>query len=148
VKLTGSPYLLPPLAEDWLPEDHLACFAVDIVHQLDLTVLTRQYRGTGSAAYHPTVMLDLVICGYATGVFSSRRIEAATHDSIAFRYIAGNEQPDHDSLSTFPQTLSQWNRSIVCASADHCPTDEVAQAGHHRAGRHQGSRQCLAPCGV
>jgi transposase len=97
----ATPYLLPPSVEDWLPKEHLARFVVDIVDQLDLSALTRQYRGTGSAAYHPTVMLSLLIYGYATGVFSSRRIEAATHESIAFRYIAANEQPDHDSLCTF-----------------------------------------------
>ena len=97
----ATPFLLPPSVEDWLPKDHLARFVVDIVDQLDLSALTRQYRGTGSAAYHPTVMLGLLIYGYATGVYSSRRIEAATYESIAFRYIATNEQPDHDSLCTF-----------------------------------------------
>jgi len=94
-------YLLPPSVEDWLPKDHLARFVVDIVDQLDLSALTRQYRGTGSAAYHPAVMLGLLIYGYATGVYSSRRIEAATYESIAFRYIAANMQPDHDSLCAF-----------------------------------------------
>ena len=97
----ATPFLLPPSVEDWLPKDHLARFVVDIVDQLDLSALTRQYRGAGSAAYHPTVMLGLLIYGYATGVYSSRRIEAATYESIAFRYIAANEQPDHDSLCTF-----------------------------------------------
>ena len=97
----ATPFLLPPSVEDWLPKDHLARFVVDIVDQLDLSALTRQYRGTGSAAYHPAVMLGLLVYGYATGVYSSRRIEAATHDSIAFRYIAANEQPDHDSLCAF-----------------------------------------------
>jgi transposase len=97
----ATPFLLPPSVEDWLPNDHLARFVVDIVDQLDLSALTRQYRGSGSAAYHPTVMLGLLIYGYATGVYSSRRIEAATYESIAFRYIAANEQPDHDSLCTF-----------------------------------------------
>ena len=97
----ATPFLLPPSVEDWLPQDHLARFVVDIVDQLDLSALARQYRGAGSAAYHPTVMLGLLIYGYATGVYSSRRIEAATHESIAFRYIAANEQPDHDSLCTF-----------------------------------------------
>jgi len=97
----ATPFLLPPSVEDWLPKDHLARFVVDIVDQLDLSELTRQYRGSGSAAYHPTVMLGLLIYGYATGVYSSRRIEAATHESIAFRYIASNEQPDHDSLCAF-----------------------------------------------
>ena len=97
----ATPFLLPPSVEDWLPKDHLSRFVVDIVDQLDLSAMVRQYRGTGSDPYHPTVMLGLLIYGYATGVYSSRRIEAATHDSIAFRYIAGNEQPDHDSLCTF-----------------------------------------------
>ncbi len=97
----ATPFLLPPSVEDWLPKDHLARFVVDIVDQLDLSALTRQYRGSGSAAYHPAVMLGLLIYGYATGVYSSRRIEAATFDSIAFRYIAANEQPDHDSLCAF-----------------------------------------------
>jgi len=97
----ATPFLLPPSVEDWLPKDHLARFVVDIVDQLDLSALTREYRGTGSAAYHPTLMLGLLIYGYATGVYSSRRIEAATHESIAFRYIAANEQPDHDSLCAF-----------------------------------------------
>ncbi|MEI6738413.1 MAG: IS1182 family transposase, partial [Pseudomonadota bacterium] len=94
-------YLLPPSVDEWLPKDHLARFVVDIVDQLDLSALTRQYRGTGSAAYHPAVMLGLLLYGYATGVYSSRRIEAATYESIAFRYIAANTQPDHDSLCTF-----------------------------------------------
>jgi len=94
-------YLLPPSVDEWLPKDHLARFVVDIVDQLDLSDLTRQYRGTGSAAYHPAVILGLLIYGYATGVYSSRRIEAATYESIAFRYIAANTQPDHDSLCTF-----------------------------------------------
>jgi len=94
-------YLLPPSVDDWMPKDHLARFVVDIVDQLDLSALSRQYRGTGSAAYHPAVMLGLLIYGYATGVYSSRRIEAATYESIAFRYIAANTQPDHDSLCVF-----------------------------------------------
>ena len=94
-------YLLPPSVDDWLPKNHLARFVVEIVDQLDLSEITRQYRGSGSAAYHPTVMLGLLIYGYATGVYSSRRIEAATYESVAFRYIAANTQPDHDSLCTF-----------------------------------------------
>ena len=97
----ATPFLLPPSVADWLPKDHLARFVVDIVDQLDLSALTRRYRGTGSAAYHPTVMLGLLIYGYATGVYSSRRIEVATYESIAFRYIAANQQPDHDSLCAF-----------------------------------------------
>ena len=98
-----TPYLLPPSLDDWLPKDHLARFVVDIVEQLDLSALTRQYRGAGSAAYHPAVLLALLLYGYATGTFGSRRIEQATHDSLAFRYIAANTHPDHDTLCAFRQ---------------------------------------------
>ena len=96
-----TPYLLPPSVDDWLPKDHLARFVVDIVEQLDLSALTRQYRGAGSAAYHPQMLLALIIYGYATGTFGSRRIEQATYESLAFRYIAANTHPDHDTLCAF-----------------------------------------------
>ena len=94
-------YLLPPSVDDWLPEDHLARFVVDVVEQLDLSELTRQYAGRGRKAHHPSVLLSLLVYGYATGVFSSRKIERATYDSVAFRYLAANTHPDHDTLATF-----------------------------------------------
>jgi transposase len=84
-----------------LPEDHLARFVVDIIDQLDLSGMTRQYRGSGKAAYHPSTLLALLIYGYTTGVYSSRRIESASYESLAFRYIAANTHPDHDTLCTF-----------------------------------------------
>jgi len=96
-----TPYLFPPSVTDWLPEDHLARFVVEVVDQLDLSELTRQYAGRGSKAHHPAVLLSLLIYGYATGVFSSRKIERATYDSIAFRYVAANTHPDHDTIATF-----------------------------------------------
>lgn len=94
-------YLFPPSVSDWLPEDHLARFVVEVVDQLDLSELSRQYAGRGSKAHHPGLLLSLLIYGYATGVFSSRKIECATHDSIAFRYLAANTHPDHDTIATF-----------------------------------------------
>jgi transposase len=94
-------YLLPPSLEDWLNEDHLARFVVEVVDQLDLTKLTRQYTGRGSKAHHPATLLAILVYGYATGVFSSRRLERATYDSVAFRYIAAGSHPDHDTLATF-----------------------------------------------
>lgn len=94
-------YLLPPSVEDWLPEDHLARFIVEAIEKLDLNDLTRAYAGRGSAAYHPEVMLGLLVYGYATGTFASRRIERATYDSVAFRYLAVGSHPDHDTLATF-----------------------------------------------
>ena len=94
-------YLLPPTLDDWLNQDHLARFIVEVVDSLDLSKLTRQYAGRGSKAYHPATLLAILVYGYATGIFSSRRLEQATYDSVAFRYIAAGSHPDHDSLATF-----------------------------------------------
>ena len=94
-------YLLPPSVDEWLPENHLARFIVEVIDRLDLTELTRCYGGRGSAAHHPAVLLGLLIYGYVTGIPSSRKIERATYDSVAFRYIAANTHPDHDTLAHF-----------------------------------------------
>ena len=94
-------YLLPPSLQDWLPEKHLARFVVDIVEQLDLRELESGYGGGGKPAYHPALLLALLFYGYATGVFSSRKLEQATYDSVAFRFIAGDTHPDHDTIATF-----------------------------------------------
>src|ERR1700692_4453314 len=94
-------YLLPPSVEDWLPEDHLARFVVEVIAQMDLSELSGAYAGRGMAAHPREVLLGLLVYGYATGVFSSRKIERATYDSVAFRFIAANEHPDHDTIATF-----------------------------------------------
>jgi transposase len=94
-------FLLPPSVQDWLPEAHLARYVVEVVEGLDLGELERAYAGNGSAAYHPALLLSLLIYGYATGSFSSRKIERATYDSLAFRFIACNQHPDHDTLASF-----------------------------------------------
>lgn len=96
-----QPYLFPPSVQEWLPENHLARFVVDIVSQLDLRPLIAAYGGKGSKAYHPEMLLALLFYSYATGVFSSRKIERATYDSVASRYLCGNTHPDHDTISTF-----------------------------------------------
>jgi transposase len=72
-----------------------------VIDQLDLSAMVKAYRGSGSASYHPSVLLGLVVYGYATGVFSSRRIERASYDSVAFRFIAANDHPDHDTIAAF-----------------------------------------------
>jgi transposase len=94
-------FLLPPSMDDWLPEGHLARFVVEIVGQLKLSSITAAYAGRGSKAHHPEMLLALLFYGYATGVFSSRKLERATYDSVAFRYIAANDHPDHDTIATF-----------------------------------------------
>src|SRR5271167_4803114 len=94
-------FLLPPSVDEWLPEKHLARFVVEVVEGLDLRAMSGGYRGSGSASYHPRMLLGLLIYGYATGVFSSRKLERATYDSVAFRFIAANDHPDHDTIATF-----------------------------------------------
>jgi transposase len=70
-------FLLPPSVDEWLPDRHLARFVVEVVDRLDLSGMVKAYRGSGSASCHPSVLLGLVY-GYATGVFSSRKLERAT----------------------------------------------------------------------
>ena len=94
-------FLLPPSVDEWLPQRHLARFVVEVIEDLDLTAMSKSYRGTGSASYHPAPLLGLLVYGYATGVFSSRKLERATYDSVAFRFIAANDHPDHDTIATF-----------------------------------------------
>jgi transposase len=96
-----SLFLMPPSLEDWVPEDHLARFVVDIVSRLDLSPIRNSYAGRGSEAYPPSMMTALLFYSYATGVFSSRKIEQGTYDSVAFRYIAVNTHPDHDTIASF-----------------------------------------------
>jgi transposase len=94
-------FLMPPSVQDWLPKEHLARFVVEIVEQLDLRALRDSYAGRGSAAYHPEMLVALLFYGYATGIRASRKLEAATYDSVPFRYIAANAHPDHDTISDF-----------------------------------------------
>lgn len=103
----STDYLLPPSVQEWLPEAHLARYVVDVVEGLDLSALERAYNGRGSNAYHPAMLLSLLIYGYATGAFSSRKIERATYDSLAFCYIACNRHPDHDTLATFRRRFGE-----------------------------------------
>jgi transposase len=94
-------FLMPPSVDEWLPQRHLARFVVEVVDGLDLSAMSKSYRGSGSASYHPAVLLSLLVYGCASGVFSSRKLERATYDSVAFRFIAANDHPDHDTIATF-----------------------------------------------
>lgn len=102
-----TPYLFPPSMQDWLPENHLARFIVEIVERLDLRELESRYGGGGKAPYHPAVLLSLLFYGYATGVFSSRKLEQATYDSVAFRFITAEGHPDHDTIASFRKRFLQ-----------------------------------------
>jgi transposase len=90
---------------DLLPPEHLARFVVEAVAELDLTALYARYGARGGQPYAPEMLLGLLFYGYATGVFSSRKIEGATYDSVPFRFIAGNLHPDHDTVAAFRKTF-------------------------------------------
>lgn len=96
-----TPLLLPPNLRDWVPADHLVHFIVDAVGVLELRQLKVNERGTGSEQYPPAMLLGLLIYSYATGVFSSRRIEQSTYDSVPVRVLTADTHPDHDTLCAF-----------------------------------------------
>jgi len=93
--------LLPPDLREWVPEDDLAHFVIEAVERVDMSAFKVNERGCGSAQYHPRLMLALVIYCYANGIFSSRRIERATHRDVGVRLVAANTHPDHDTIATF-----------------------------------------------
>src|SRR5579863_8484548 len=96
-------YLLPPSVADWLPDDHLAYFVLDVVAELDLDAFYATYRddGRGGAAYHPAVTLAVLLYAYCVGERSSRRIERRLSEDVAFRVVAPNQQLDHATLARF-----------------------------------------------
>ena len=97
-----------------LPASHLARFIVDLIGQLDLSQIYARYAPQGGEAIAPEVLLALLFYGYATGVFSSRKIEKATYEHLAFRFVAGGLHPDHDTLANFRKTfLSELQEVFV-----------------------------------
>ena len=136
-------YLLLPSIQEWLPEAHLARFVIDIVDQLDLHDLAAGYGGGGKQPYHPALLLSLLFYGYATGVFSSRKLEQATYDSVAFRYIAANQHPDHDTLAHFRRRFLKELESlfvqILVLAKQTClqQAGGMIQAGQGEPGRNQ-----------
>ena len=96
--------LFPPSLHDWLPEGHLARFLVDVVSALDLSAIYTSYQdkdGRGQAAYAPEMMVRLLLYGYARGVYSSRKIQTRTFEDVAFRYLSGDQHPDHATIAEF-----------------------------------------------
>ena len=94
-----QPFVIP--VQEWLEKDHLARFVVAIVDGLDVSTLEASYGGGGSPPYPPKMMLSLLFYGYATGIFSSRKLERATYELIPVVYVTGNTHPDHNSINAF-----------------------------------------------
>ena len=133
-------FLLPPSLDEWLPEKHLARFVVEVIDGLDLSAMVRSYRGSGSACYHPALLLGVLVYGYATGIFSSRRLERATYDSVAFRFITANEHPDHDTIATFRRRFLKEIEGLFVQVLELARENGHAQRGHGSAGWHQDPR--------
>src|SRR5919107_183767 len=102
-------FLMPPDVREWLPESHLAWFVIDAVEEMDLAAFYAAYRadGHGRAAYEPAMMVALLLYAYARGLRSSRAIERACEEDVAYRVLAANQKPDHATLARFVERHEQ-----------------------------------------
>jgi transposase len=125
--------LLPPSLHDWLPEKHLARFLVDVVETLDLGAIYASYEakdGRGQAAYAPEMMLRDLLYGYCVGVFSSRKIEARTHEDVAFRFLSADEHPDHDTIADFRKRHLEALAGLFTQAVLLCGKAGLVKLGH------------------
>src|SRR3954454_11891426 len=117
-------FLMPPDVRDWLPENHLAWFVIDVVGVVDTSAFYAAYRadGHGRAAYEPSMMVALVLYCWARGVRSSRRIERACVEDVACRVIAAQQRPDHATIARFierhERTLGDLFTEVLTLCAD------------------------------
>ncbi len=125
--------LLPPSLHDWLPEGHLARFLVDVVNALDLGAIYASYEekdGRGQSAYAPEVMVRLLLYGYATEVYSSRKIEARTYEDVAFRYLTGDQHPDHATIAEFRKRHLEALAGLFTQALLLCEKAGLVKLGH------------------
>jgi len=129
-----QPFLLPPILQDWLPEDHLATFLSEMVDAaLDLTPILATYAtgdGRGQPPYHPALLVKLLLYGYCTGKASSRAIEQATYEEIPYRVLAANQHPDHDTLAAFRQTHLTALAALFGQVLQLCQRAGLVKLGH------------------
>lgn len=128
----GQLFLLPPDMSKWLPEDHLVYFIRDVVGQLELSEIFDSYDGSkgGYPAYHPEMMMALLIYAYCVGVPSSRKIEKATYESIAFRVLAADQHPDHDTICAFRRRHLQALAALFVQVLRLCQKAGLVKLGH------------------
>ena len=125
--------LLPPDLRDWLPEGHLALFISDVVDELDLQPIVQEYEsgdGRGRPPYHPLMMVKLLVYGYCIGRVSSRKIEKATYEDVAFRVLACNQHPDHDSIAEFRKRHLQELAKLFVQVLRLCEQAGLVKLGH------------------
>ena len=125
--------LFPPSLHDWLPEGHLARFLVDVVSALDLSAVYKSYAekdGRGQAAYAPEMMVRLLLYGYANGVYSSRKIEKRTYEDLAFRFLSGDQHPDHATLAEFRKRHLEALAGLFTQALLLCAEAGLVKLGH------------------
>jgi transposase len=125
--------LLPPDMRDWLPEGHLALFILDVVSALDLSEIHGYYNAKderGRAGYHPAMMVALLVYAYCIGKPSSRRIERATYEDVAFRVVAGDQHPDHDSIAAFRKQHLEALSGLFVQVLQLCQKAGLVKLGH------------------
>jgi transposase len=125
--------LLPPDLREWLPEGHLALFISDVVDELDLSAIVRRYEsgdGRGRPPYHPLMMVKLLVYGYCIGKVSSRKLEKATYEDVAFRVLACNQHPDHDSIADFRQRHLAELAKLFVQVLKMCERAGLVKLGH------------------
>jgi transposase len=125
--------LLPPSLHDWLPENHLARFLVDVVERLDLSAFRASNDagdGRGQSAYAPAMMVRVLLYGYATGTYSSRKIQARTFDDVAFRFLSADEHPDHSTLAEFRKRHLQALSGLFTQALQLCQKAGLVKLGH------------------
>jgi transposase len=125
-------FLLPPSVQEWLPEGHLAYLVVDVVDQLDLSSIYKSYRGDGRGQppYDPRMMTALLLYAYCVGVPSSRQIEKRTHEDVAFRVLAANQHPDHDSICAFRKRHLKSLADLFLQVLQLCRRAGLVKLGH------------------
>lgn len=125
--------LLPPSLQDWLPEKHLAHFLAEVVESLDLGAIYSSYEekdGRGQAAYAPPLMVRLLLYGYCTGIYSSRKMERKTYEDVAFRYLAADEHPDHDTIAEFRKRHLEALAGLFVQVLQLCQKAGLVKLGH------------------
>src|SRR3989475_3608756 len=125
--------MMPPSLHDWLPEDHLARFVADLVPSLDLSEFYASYEekdGRGQAAYHPVMMVRLLIYGYCIGVVSSRQIEKRTYEEVAFRYLSADAHPDHKTINEFRKRHLKALAGLFLQALELCQAAGLVKMGH------------------
>jgi transposase len=125
--------MFPASLHDWLPEGHLARFLVDVVSAVDLSVVYASYSskdGRGQAAYAPAMMVRLLLYGYATGVYSSRKIQARTYEDVGFRFLSGDQHPDHATIAEFRKRHLEALASLFMQALLLCEKAGLVKLGH------------------